>query len=55
MRPKIARIVVETGITNSAVQDAAGQQGFFWPPDPTSAGYSTVGGNLACELAVPMR
>ncbi len=46
-------LVVETGITNSAVQDAAGQQGFFWPPDPTSAGYSTVGGNLACGAGGP--
>ncbi|HEV2211741.1 MAG TPA: FAD-binding oxidoreductase, partial [Gammaproteobacteria bacterium] len=35
-------LVVETGCTNSAAQEAAAAQGFFWPPDPTSAGYSTV-------------
>jgi len=46
-------IVVETGATNGAVQDAAAAQGFFWPPDPTSAGYSTVGGNLACGAGGP--
>jgi D-lactate dehydrogenase len=46
-------LVVETGATNSAVQEAAGKAGFFWPPDPTSAGYSTVGGNLACGAGGP--
>lgn len=46
-------LVVETGATNSAVQEAAAKQGFFWPPDPTSAGYSTVGGNLACGAGGP--
>ena len=46
-------IVVETGVTNTAVQDAAGKHGFFWAPDPTSAGYSTVGGNLACGAGGP--
>ncbi len=25
----------------------------FWAPDPTSAPYSTVGGNLACNAAGP--
>jgi D-lactate dehydrogenase len=46
-------LVVETGATNTSVQEAAGAQGFFWPPDPTSAGYSTVGGNLACGAGGP--
>ena len=46
-------LTTETGATNAAVQEAAGQQGFFWPPDPTSAGYSTVGGNLACGAGGP--
>ncbi|MGE5626342.1 MAG: FAD-binding oxidoreductase [Bacillota bacterium] len=46
-------LVTETGATNSSVQEAAGKQGFFWPPDPTSAGYSTVGGNLACGAGGP--
>ncbi|HEX7966413.1 MAG TPA: FAD-linked oxidase C-terminal domain-containing protein [Gammaproteobacteria bacterium] len=46
-------LVVETGATNTAVQEAAAGHGFFWPPDPTSAGYSTVGGNLACGAGGP--
>lgn len=46
-------IVVEPGVTNQAVQDAAVQHGFFWPPDPTSAAYCTVGGNLAYNSAGP--
>lgn len=45
--------IVEPGITNAALQDALEEHGFFWPPDPTSARYSTVGGNLACNAAGP--
>jgi D-lactate dehydrogenase len=46
-------MVVEPGVTNQAVQDAAAAHGFFWPPDPTSAAYCTVGGNLAVNSAGP--
>src|SRR5262249_38281878 len=46
-------MVVETGITNQAVQDIAKKSGFFWPPDPGSASTCTVGGNLACNAAGP--
>ncbi len=46
-------MVVEAGITNQAVQDAVARHGFFWPPDPTSAAYCTVGGNLAFNSAGP--
>jgi D-lactate dehydrogenase len=45
--------IVEPGATNASLQEAAGKQGFFWPPDPTSAAYCTVGGNLACNSAGP--
>lgn len=45
--------VVEPGVTNFALQQALAEHGFFWPPDPTSAPYSTVGGNLACNAAGP--
>lgn len=45
--------VVQPGVTNQQVQEAAGAAGFFWPPDPTSAAFSTVGGNLACNSAGP--
>ncbi|NNG14130.1 MAG: FAD-binding protein [Gammaproteobacteria bacterium] len=46
-------IVVEPGVTNQAVQDAAAEHGFFWPPDPTSAAFCSVGGNLAYNSAGP--
>jgi len=46
-------MVVEPGVTNLAVQQAAAEHGFFWPPDPTSAAYCTVGGNLAVNAAGP--
>ena len=45
--------VVEAGVTNSELQAAAGEKGFFWPPDPTSADYCSVGGNLGCNSAGP--
>jgi len=46
-------MVVEPGVTNQAVQDAAAAAGFFWPPDPTSGAYCTIGGNLAYNSAGP--
>jgi D-lactate dehydrogenase len=46
-------MVVQPGVTNQAVQDAAATAGFFWPPDPTSAAVCTVGGNLAYNSAGP--
>lgn len=46
-------MVVEPGVTNQQVQDAAKEHGFFWPPDPTSAAYCSVGGNLAYNSAGP--
>lgn len=51
--PENRVIVVEPGVTNQQVQDAAGKHGFFWPPDPTSAAYCSVGGNLAYNSAGP--
>lgn len=44
---------VEPGVTNQQVQDEARAAGFFWPPDPTSAAYCSVGGNLAYNSAGP--
>jgi D-lactate dehydrogenase len=46
-------MVVEPGVTNQAIQQAAAAHGFFWPPDPTSAAVCTVGGNLAYNSAGP--
>ncbi|HEX4895438.1 MAG TPA: FAD-linked oxidase C-terminal domain-containing protein [Solimonas sp.] len=43
----------EAGALNGEVQAAAAKHGLFWAPDPTSLGYSTVGGNLACCAGGP--
>ncbi len=45
--------VVQPGLTNQALQDALAEHGFFWPPDPTSAAFCTIGGNLAYNSAGP--
>lgn len=45
--------VVEPGVLNGDLQAALAPLGFFWPPDPTSAPYSTIGGNLACNAGGP--
>ena len=45
--------VVEPGVLNGDLQAALAERGFFWPPDPTSSPYCTIGGNLACNAAGP--
>ena len=45
--------VVEPGVLNETLQQELARQGFFWPPDPTSAAVCTVGGNLAYNAAGP--
>lgn len=44
---------VEPGAINQVIQDKAAEHGFFWPPDPTSSAYCTVGGNIALNAAGP--
>jgi D-lactate dehydrogenase len=51
--PDNRAMVVQPGVTNAQVQQAAAKHGFFWPPDPTSAAVCTIGGNLACNAAGP--
>ena len=46
-------IVAEPGVLNQSVQDATKPHGLFWPPDPSSAAYSTIGGNLATSAGGP--
>jgi len=43
----------EVGVLNQTIQDAAGEHGLFWSPDPTSAAFCTVGGNIAVNSAGP--
>ena len=44
---------VQPGVLNGDLLHALQPQGFFWPPDPTSAAYSTIGGNLSCNAGGP--
>ncbi|KIO48016.1 FAD-binding oxidoreductase [Nitrosospira sp. NpAV] len=46
-------IVAEPGVLNQSIQEAAKPHGFFWPPDPSSAAYSSIGGNLATSAGGP--
>ncbi len=39
--------VVEPGVVTGHLQEEAERLGLFYPPDPTSAKFSTIGGNIA--------
>ena len=45
--------VVEPGVLNADLQAALKPHGFFWPPDPTSAPYCSIAGNIACNAGGP--
>lgn len=51
--PENRYVIVEPGMTNQTLQDQVGEANLFWPPDPTSAAYCTIGGNLAYNSAGP--
>jgi D-lactate dehydrogenase len=53
IRPGDRAAVVEPGLLNGELQLALRAHGLAWPPDPTSAPYSTIGGNLACNAGGP--
>ncbi len=40
---------VGAGATNAAVARAAEAKGWFYPPDPSSKEFCTIGGNVACN------
>lgn len=46
-------IVAEPGVLNQEIQAAAKPFGLFWPPDPSSAAYCSMGGNLATSAGGP--
>ncbi len=46
-------IVSEPGVLNQTIQSAALPHGFFWPPDPSSAAFSSIGGNIATSAGGP--
>ena len=51
--PDNSVIVTEPGVLNQTIQDVAKPYGFFWPPDPSSAAFSSIGGNLATSAGGP--
>ena len=51
--PDNRAMTVQPGVTNEEIQIAAKKHGFFWAPDPTSASFCSVGGNLAYNSAGP--
>jgi D-lactate dehydrogenase len=53
IRPGDRCAVVEPGVLNGTLQRALAPHGLCWPPDPTSADFSTIGGNLACNAGGP--
>ncbi len=40
---------VQAGAVVAKIQDAAAAKGWFYPPDPSSKAYCTIGGNIACN------
>ena len=39
--------VVQAGVINDELRAAAAVQGLWYPPDPASSPWSTIGGNIA--------
>ena len=40
---------VQAGARVAAIQEAADAKGWFYPPDPSSREFCTIGGNIACN------
>jgi glycolate oxidase len=45
--PEALIAVVQPGVINTDIKDAAAAHGLTYPPDPASAAFSTIGGNIA--------
>ncbi len=51
--PEVWRMRVQAGVTTGRVQQAARENGLFYPPDPGAAEQSQIGGNIACNAGGP--
>ena len=51
--PANFQAVVEPGVVNQVFHEACKEQGLFYPPDPSSWGSSTMGGNVAYNAGGP--
>ncbi|NOX20285.1 MAG: FAD-binding protein [Nitrospirae bacterium] len=46
-------VMVEPGVINGRLQKELGIKGFFYPPDPASMDFCTIGGNVAVNAGGP--
>ncbi len=46
-------VVVEAGVINGQLQRELSARGFFYPPDPSSMNFCTIGGNIATNAGGP--
>lgn len=55
LQTDVAQMVIhaEAGTITADIQRAAEVHGLFYPPDPSSQGVSTIGGNIACNAGGP--
>ena len=44
-------VKVQPGVSNEQLQKALQQYNLFWPPQPTSSEFCSIGGNLACNAS----
>jgi D-lactate dehydrogenase len=51
--PEDRYMVVQAGVITAEIDRIAREHGLFYPPDPGSAAYSRIGGNLAMNAAGP--
>jgi glycolate oxidase subunit GlcD len=51
--PGGGEVTVESGIINKELQDYLEPYGYFYPPDPASFRFSTIGGNIAENAGGP--
>ena len=51
--PAISSRVVEPGVVTGELQDAVEAQGLFYPPDPASLEFCSIGGNAATNAGGP--
>ncbi|MDD4856747.1 MAG: FAD-linked oxidase C-terminal domain-containing protein [Candidatus Krumholzibacteria bacterium] len=50
---RAGEVEVESGIVNRELQDYLEREGCFYPPDPASLNFSTIGGNIAENAGGP--
>lgn len=50
---KNLQVTVEPGVITQVLQDAVAAKGLYYPPDPSSKGSCTIGGNLAENAGGP--